>query len=256
MTKSNRNKQWMTGLSVAFTAALLMSCGPQALEPNQPAPRSTKSSGIFDGEPAAQVPQDKQLNGEVHKVLVHEVLDGGKYWFLDAQEMTGERYWIATSPGDFVAGGTYAFTRGLYKTGYRSDVLDRTFDDLYLVADIGPIGGAPATASPHGTSPQPARLVLAEDALPIAEVVDRAKELAGTTVRVTGVVTKVNPDIMNRNWIHLQDGSRNQYDFVVTTAQPLPVGHQVTLEGVLAVDRDFGAGYKYDVILENGQTIR
>jgi hypothetical protein len=61
---------------------------------------------------------------------------------------------------------------------------------------------------------------------------------------------------MNRNWIHLQDGSRNAFDFVVTTAQPLPVGHTVTLEGVLSVDRDFGAGYKYDVILENGQTIR
>jgi hypothetical protein len=249
----------MNGLALAAIAALLMSCGPKALEPNQPTASPKASSGIFDGSPAERAPQDKALNGEVRKVLVHEVLDGGRYLFLDAQEMTGARYWIATAPGDFVAGGTYQFSRGLYKTGYRSDVLDRTFDDLYLVSDIGPIGGAPAAApagNPHGTSPKPARHVLAEGALPIAEVVDRAQELAGTMVRVTGVVTKVNPDIMNRNWIHLQDGSRNAFDFVVTTAQPLPVGHTVTLEGVLSVDRDFGAGYKYDVILENGQTIR
>lgn len=259
MTRAIRIEQWMKGLSLVAIATLFMGCGPTALEPNQPAASPKPSSGIFDGAPAARAPQEKALTGEVHKVLVHEVLDGGKYWFLDAQEMTGERYWIAASPGDFVAGGTYQFSRGLYKTGYRSDVLDRTFDDLYLVSDIGPIGGAApaASASSHATAPaNPARLVLAEGALPIAEVVDRAKELAGTTVRVTGVVTKVNPDIMNRNWIHLQDGSRNAYDFVVTTDQPLPVGHTVTLEGVLAVDRDFGAGYTYDVILENGQTIR
>lgn len=237
---------------------LLMSCGPETLEPAAPAP----ASGIFDapaGQPATAAPV---LNGEVRKVLVHKVLDGGKYLFLDAQEMTGERYWIATAPGDFAAGGTYAFSKGLFKTGYRSEELNQIFDNLYLVSDLRPTGaaasahgGAPAAeqsaASPSAVTEQVTRLA---GSMAIAEVLDRAADLAGQRVQVTGRVTKVNPEIMDRNWIHLQDGSRDEVDFVVTsTTVQVPVGHTVTLVGTLGVEVDFGAGYRYEVILENAE---
>lgn len=237
---------------------LLASCGPETLEPAAPAP----ASGIFD-TPAGQPSALPSLNGEVRKVLVHKVLDGGKYLFLDAQEMTGERYWIATAPGDFAAGGTYAFSKGLFKTGYRSEELGQTFDNLYLVSDLRPTGAAP---SAHGDAQAAAPSAMTSDAtvveqvtrvagsMAIAEVLDRAAELAGQRVQVTGRVTKVNPEIMDRNWIHLQDGSRDDVDFVVTsTTVQVPVGHTVTLAGTLGIDVDFGAGYRYEVILENAE---
>lgn len=238
-----------TKWTVLAVAMLMVACGPKELMPGMP-----------NSVPVAHAQPGTSSGGEVRKVLVHEVLEGETMWFLDVQELTGQRYWVATSPGNGIPGGTYEFTRGEHRSDFFVISLDRTFEDIYFVDGIQPTGAAGETAqipnNPGAARKNTSRLILADGALPIAEVVDRAQELAGTTVRVTGVVTKVNPDIMNRNWIHLQDGSRNAYDFVATTDQPLPVGHTVTLEGLLAVDRDFGAGYTYDVILENGQTIR
>ncbi len=37
-------------------------------------------------------------------------------------------------------------------------------------------------------------------------------------MRLTGKVAKVNPNIMGRNWIHLKDGSQDDYDLVITCA--------------------------------------
>ena len=74
---------------------------------------------------------------------------------------------------------------------------------------------------------------------------------------VRGKVVKVNNQIMDRNWIHLQDGSgsadKGTNDLTVTTAgtaAPVAVGDIVTASGVVATAKDFGAGYVYDVILE------
>ena len=61
---------------------------------------------------------------------------------------------------------------------------------------------------------------------------------------------------MGRNWIHLRDGSQDDYDFVVTSSSMIPEGHVVTLSGTLNLDKDFGAGYRYDIIVENAQVIK
>lgn len=224
---------------ILMTCLAALGCGPQAIEPETAPP-----TGIF------QTTTPPPADG-VHKFLVHDVLEGDKYWFLESQEMDGTKYWVATAPGNFQPGGTYQFSGGLFKTGYRSEEFDRTFDALYLVAAVTPLGVPAAPAMTQATPVEPA-----EGATPIAQVVAEAAQRAGQRVRVTGRVTKVNPDIMNRHWIHLQDGSRDDFDFVVTSDQIVPVGHTVTVEGTLSVDRDFGAGYRYDVILENGQWIR
>ena len=57
---------------------------------------------------------------------------------------------------------------------------------------------------------------------------------------------------MDRNWIHLKDGSKDNYDFVVTSDIAIPVGHTITFKGKLILNKDFGAGYKYDIILVDG----
>ena len=59
---------------------------------------------------------------------------------------------------------------------------------------------------------------------------------------------------MNQNWIHLQDGSSNsgEFDFTITTAEEAKVGEIITVEGIITLDKDFGAGYFYSIIMENG----
>jgi hypothetical protein len=61
---------------------------------------------------------------------------------------------------------------------------------------------------------------------------------------------------MNRNWIHLKDGSKDEYDLVITSEHAIPEGHTVTLKGTVALNKDFGAGYKYAIIVEDAHLLR
>ena len=99
-----------------------------------------------------------------------------------------------------------------------------------------------------------------ENSYTVGELFDKAAELDGKTVRVRGKVVKFNANIMGRNWLHLQDGSgnpmKNTHDLVVTTTAEVGSPDVLVIEGKLAANKDFGAGYKYDVILEQGKIIQ
>ncbi len=62
---------------------------------------------------------------------------------------------------------------------------------------------------------------------------------------------------MGKNWLHIQDGTgnplKNHHDLVVTTMEEPDKGAIVPVEGTLNYERDFGAGYKYDVIVEDAK---
>lgn len=98
-----------------------------------------------------------------------------------------------------------------------------------------------------------------ENSFTVAEIFDQAKELNGKKVRVRGQVVKFNANIMGRNWLHLQDGSgdpmQNTHDLVVTTTDQLNGPKVITIEGVVAADKDFGAGYKYVVLIEDSTIV-
>lgn len=77
-------------------------------------------------------------------------------------------------------------------------------------------------------------------------------KLSGQRVQISGKVVKVNNGIMGKNFFHVQDGSGKSgaNDLTVTTQDVVKVGDQVTVTGVLTVNRDFGAGYSYPLIVE------
>lgn len=91
----------------------------------------------------------------------------------------------------------------------------------------------------------------------ISECFEQGKELNGKTVRVRGKVMKISRMIMGKNWLHIQDGTgnplKNQHDLVVTTTEDAEEGKVITIAGTLAYERDFGAGYKYEVIVEDAK---
>ena len=114
-----------------------------------------------------------------------------------------------------------------------------------------------AQSKPVNLSPAPSNLDLkvgeiipVEGAITLAKLYEEKTKYQNQSVKVTGKVVKVNPKIMNRNWLHLQDGSGEGLDLTVTTQLEVPLGAVVSLEGILALDKDFGAGYRYDIILE------
>jgi hypothetical protein len=107
-----------------------------------------------------------------------------------------------------------------------------------LFASIGLMGVHAATA---GESP-----------VTIASINQSKASLAGKTVKATGKVVKVNNGIMGRNFLHIQDGSGDATtgDLTITSQQTAKVGDQISISGVAAVNRDFGSGYMYPLLIE------
>lgn len=98
----------------------------------------------------------------------------------------------------------------------------------------------------------------AEGGITIAELFSNRKDYSGKTVKIKGKVTKVNPEIMGKNWIHLQDGTifEEEFDLTVTSDVIPETGSIVTIEGKVSLDKDFGYGYTYPIMLEEGKIIQ
>jgi hypothetical protein len=96
-----------------------------------------------------------------------------------------------------------------------------------------------------------------ENAYTIGELFAKKGELNDKKVIVRGKVVKVSKMIMGKNWLHLQDGTgeatSSTHDLVVTTAGEAQKDAVVVVEGTLHADRDFGSGYRYDVIVEDAE---
>lgn len=103
----------------------------------------------------------------------------------------------------------------------------------------------------------PVSMSSAENGHAVAELFSAVSRLASTRVRVRGVVVQVNDGILQRNFVHLRDGtgspSRGDHDLTLTTTDHFEVGEEVEVEGVLVGNRDFGLGYAYPALLEQAQ---
>ena len=134
-----------------------------------------------------------------------------------------------------------------------------------LPAGHPPIGGTAASGLPAGhpivsarTPPPPIDfngLKPAKDGKTIEQVYAASAKLAGKSVKVRGKVVKYNPDILGKNWVHIQDGtgSPGSNDILVTTAGEAKRGDTVLVEGKVALHKDFGAGYKYSLLIEDAK---
>jgi hypothetical protein len=97
----------------------------------------------------------------------------------------------------------------------------------------------------------------AEGGKTVGEIYAQKDELTGKEVKLRGKVVKFSPQIMGKNWIHLQDGSgaEGSNDLTVTTSTDAQVGDTVLVSGLLVTNKDFGFGYKYDVMVEDAKII-
>jgi len=115
-------------------------------------------------------------------------------------------------------------------------------------------GGGEGAKAPASSEPIKVGKAKGADAYSVSETYEKAGTLDKKTVVVRGKVVKVSRGIMGKNWVHLRDGSGDATkgtNNLVFTSQDVPkVGDVVTARGTLYKDKDFGAGYKYKVIVE------
>ena len=195
---------------------------------------------------------------EIHTVVVQEVIQATAYTYLKVKENDADA-WVAIKKAQIEPGETISYANPLEMRDFTSKDLNRTFDRIYFVGgyDRGD-GSSPAKAAP-GMKPtidkKEISVEAAQGGISIGELFSNKDNYAGKTVIIKGQVTKFSPAIMSKNWVHLQDGTSGdgKHDLTIPTQDVVAVGDVVTFEGIITLNKDFGAGYKYDVIMEEAK---
>ena len=203
---------------------------------------------------------------------VLETMDAAGYTYVLLDTAEGQR-WLATQQTPVAVGDTVQTDQGMAMQNFTSQSLNRTFEVIYFSDAVQNLSattlpeGQPATALPPGhpetlAAPVAAGTMVAdsavagvEDGKDIAWVYADKDSLAGQPVSLRGKVVKYNANILGTNWLHIQDGSGSaadgSNDLVVTSAAEVAVGDTVVITGNIVLDKDFGAGYSYPVLVED-----
>lgn len=245
-----------------------ISTSPTMVE-NAKVPTSSDLTNSNMGTPNMTDENNANSVAEVnHTVVAKEVLQTSQYTYILAKEGNKD-LWMAAKKMDAKVGETYYFTGGLPMTKFESKELKRTFDEVLFLDNISttPIveGNNPAantqvaqaTSSGSAIPLEKKEIKIKKDKgdITIAKLFENKKSYSGKTIKIKGQVAKFSPGIMKKNWIHLQDGTdfSGKFDLTITTDQNVKVGDNITLEGVITLDKDFGFGYFYDVIMEDAK---
>ena len=251
----------ITAMVLIFASAC--SKGPKVILESGDAVNSDKNTGIFSADPSVKpiTKTNQSLSNEMHRVTVVEILPATKYVYLNVKE-NSEQYWLATRKQDINIGEDYFYKGGLLKTNFESKEHNKIFEKIYLVTSLVQANHSKnknkinqQKTDQNISKENSTAIVSQKGSIKIAEIVENHKKYEGKTVQITGKCVKINPNIMGINWIHIKDGSKDDYDLVITSNTFVKEGSIVTIKATVTLNKDFGAGYKYDLILENGTIV-
>ena len=239
---------------------------------------------------SVQTPSDPQLAAFSGKVVDKQ--DASVYTYVRLENGAGNEIWAAVPKAQLEIGEEISLKGGSVMTDFNSKTLNRTFESIIFASGfvrgsenktLGTPGGANGSsstalqseASPHGMASQSSggstRAIVsfsdvkvekstAQNGYTVGELFAKAVSLNGQKVTVKGQVVKISPNIMGKNWLHIQDGTgdptTNTHDLVVTSSTMVEKDIIISLEGVLAADKDFGFGYRYDVLIEDAVVVK
>jgi hypothetical protein len=254
----------------------LIACG------NGTSEKESKVPTDQSGKKLSQAPDELQLVAGTGKVV--QTLGAGMYTYILLDDGSGNKTWAAVPKTKLEIGEQIELNGGIFMRDFNSKSLNRTFDSIIFATGVIRVAGdknaqtkaetmpgsdikqsgiaahgqTPQTRGGHPTVPLSNLKVeksTAQNGYTVAELFAKRASLNKQKVTVRGKVVKVNPDIMGRNWLHIQDGTgdpaKNTHDLVVTSADIAEIGAIISIEGTLAADKDFGYGYRYDVIVED-----
>lgn len=211
-----------------------------------------------------QEPTKKIENSNSHQIVVKEILNATAYTYLLATEGKKE-YWIAIPLTKLTVGKTYTYEGGMEMKKFESKDLKRTFESVFFVEGLLDPEAVAATShsKPENINKETITKVsegitLAKGGMTLHDLFLSKDTSAGKTVILTGKVVKFMPEIMKKNWIHLQDGSsyKGSNDITITTLAIVKVDEIVTLKGTVVLNKDLGSGYKYDVLIEDATVLK
>lgn len=235
---------------------------------------------------ALAVAQEASSAGGIITGKVIQTMNTSGYTYVQVQSGTNQ-VWAATLQFAVKAGDSVSFAADNPMSNYHSETLNRDFPVVYFAGSItlndgssGTTGAAPvlppghppltgqaAPVLPPGhpsldgqtASPNldPTGIKPADGGQTVKQIFAGSSALAGKVVTVRGKVVKYNAMILGKNWLHIRDGSgsaeKNDNDLLVTTTAEAQLGDVVLATGILSTNKDFGASYKYAVMMDDAQ---
>ena len=264
-------------IAIALITVPLIACSQN--EPAQPTAKAATPAVKTAAAAPAETPAVAEAPAAAHGIsgTVVETMDAAGYTYVYVDNGK-EKVWAAAPAFVVKVGDEVMVPEGMAMHNYHSQSMNRDFDVVYFVEAVlnasnptdgaSAMGGAPASGNMQMPKGHPAvsgseapqgvdlsNIEKAANGLTIIEIYTGKADLSGKTVTLRGKVVKYSPQIMGVNWIHLQDGSGDQkagtHDLTVTSQAEVNVGDTVIVSGPLTLDKDFGYGYKYDLIMEN-----
>ncbi len=238
------------------------------------APSEKKSQAA---PPPSSVPGPAAVSSIKGTVL--ETMDAAGYTYMRLKTANGE-VWAAVQKTTVKKGAEVTVINAIPMDGFESKTLNRKFEHIVFGSLNTGTGAASGVLAPShgaqldeksavsaqhaGLGASPADMVKIEvkkaegsQGKTVAEIYAGKAALKEKTVAVRGKVVKYNPGIMGKNWIHLRDGSgspeKKNNDLAITTKDSAALGDIIVVTGPIHLDRDFGAGYIYPVIIEDAK---
>ena len=208
------------------------------------------------------------------KVLESTNTAGYTYVLVDTGN---KKLWVAAPSFDVKVGSSVTVGDAMPMEKYHSKSMDRDFDVVYFTGSVNvdgassasglkasalpkdhpPIGATHPPVSGGATKVDLAGIQKAPGGKTVAEIFAGQSKLGGQQVKVRGKVVKFNANIMGKNWLHLRDGTgaEGSNDLVVTTPSTVKPGDTVLVTGAVSLNKDFGFGYKYAILVEDAKVV-
>lgn len=209
--------------------------------------------GVFFLLGQAQASSEEERRGKVS-----ETFNSGGYTYLKVSANSKE-LWVAVPQTEVVVGDEIVYEEGTEMGAFNSPTLKRTFENIIFTSGLTVNRSAKKIAQEEEKQ-KAIRVEKASgpDGYRIVEVFAKKAALENKKIAVRGKVVKMTQQVFGHNWLHLQDGTgqvgKGDHKLVVTTAAtaaPAAVGDVVVVRGQVALKRDFGTGFGYEVMLED-----
>lgn len=219
-------------------------------------------------ETSKTAPKSKIYYG---KIL--EIHDAMGYKYLKVDEENGKELWVAISSAPVAVGERIGYDKNTIMKNFQSKTLKRIFEAVVFASDVylAQKTKKPATMKEmlaletktpsvkitakeeHISKSKP---FVKKEAYTIEEIHLWRTHLEGQTISIKAKVFKVSEQIMKLNWVHLGDGSGNEKkltdDLVFTaSSSSIKAGDSVIATGKVIVNKDFGFGYFYPVLIQD-----
>ena len=220
---------------------------------------------------------EKVQKSQIFYGKILEIKPAMGYKYLRVNE-EGKEVWIAIAKAPVTVGDKIGYDKATAMPNFKSKTLNQTFKEIFFVSDLylpnkvqkpksmkEMLDLSPKKQDPHANmekwmSPTEkndlTKAFVQKDTYTVEEIHMWRESLEGQNIAIEASVSKVSHEIMELDWVHLNDGTGNEEkltnDLVLTAKNTtIKAGDKVLAKGTVVVNKDFGFGYFYKVIIQD-----